>query len=312
MTAMDAMIGGAEMTGEMDMTKGVILITKNKIGIVQNVVILTSRSELNVIAVAKKRAEEALALNAMTEEAETTDVEVEMTEEAETTEEVIQIIKIKIGIVQNVVILTLRSELNVIAVVRKRAEEALALSAMTEEAETTDVAVEMTEEAETTEEVIQIIKIKIGIVQNVVILTLHSELNVIAVVRKRAEEALALNAMTDAGVMTDVAVEITEAEITDVEETTAKIIVAIIQIMIGNVKSVTIQISHSERNVIVVVNRKVEHVSNHPVDGKAMTEELVKEENPLNQGLEIGIAPSVENQILQSEMTASVVVVQSG
>jgi hypothetical protein len=209
-------------------------------------------------------------------------------------------------------------------VVRKRAEAALALNAMTAEAEmsdvavemtaeaeTTDVAVEMTAEAETTEEVILIIKIKIGIVQNVVILTLHSELNVIAVARKRVEEVLDLKAMTDADVMTDVAVEITEAEITDVEETTAKTIVVIIQIMIGNVKSVTIQISHSERNVIVVVNRKVERVNNHLLDGKAMTEDPVHEEKKRNRGLEIGIVPSVENQILQSEMTASVVVVQS-
>jgi hypothetical protein len=323
MTAMGAMNGGVGMIGERDMTKEVILIIKNKIGIVQNVVILTFRSELNVIAVARKRAEAALALNAMTaeaemsdvvvemtEEAETTDVAVEMTAEAETTEEVI-LIKIKIGIVQNVVILTLHSGLNVIAVVRKREEEVLALNAMTAEAETTDVAVEMTAEAETTEEVI-LIKIKIGIVQNVVILTLHSGLNVIAVARKRVEEVLDLKAMTDADVMTDVAVEITGAEITDVEETTAKIIVAIIQIMIGNVKSVTIQISHSERNVIVVENRKVECVNNHLLDGKAMTEELVKEKSHLNQGLEIGIVLSVENQILQSETTASIVVVQSG
>jgi hypothetical protein len=259
MTAMGAMNGGVGMIGERDMTKEVILIIKNKIGIVQNVVILTFRSELNVIAVARKRAEAALALNAMTAEAEMSDVAVEMTAEAETT----------------------------------------------------DVAVEMTAEAETTEEVI-LIKIKIGIVQNVVILTLHSGLNVIAVVRKREEEVLALNAMTDADVMTDVAVEITGAGITDVEETTAKIIVAIIQIMIGNVKSVTIQISHSERNVIVVENRKVECVNNHLLDGKAMTEELVKEKSHLNQGLEIGIVLSVENQILQSETTASIVVVQSG
>jgi hypothetical protein len=196
-------------------------------------------------------------------------------------------------------------------VARKRAEEVLALNAMTAEAETSDVAVEMTAEAEITVEVI-LIKIRIGIAPNVVILTLHSELNVIAVARKRAEEALAPNAMTEADVMTDVAVEITEAEITDVEEATAKIIVAIIQIMIGNVKSVTIQISHSERNVIVVASRKVESVDNHLLDGKAMTEELVKEESHLNQGLEIGIVLSVENQILQGGTTASVVVVQSG
>jgi hypothetical protein len=43
-----------------------------------------------------------------------------------------------------------------------------------------------------------------------------------------------------------------------------------------------------------------------------MTEELVKEKSHLNQGLEIGIVLSVENQILQSETTASIVVVQSG
>jgi len=245
MTAMGAMIGRAEMTEERDMTEEGILIIKNKIGIAQNVIILTFHSELNVIAVARKKAEAVLVLNAMTAEAEMTDV-VEMTAEAAVT----------------------------------------------------DVAAEMTEE------VILIIKIKIGIVQNVVILTLHSELNVIAVVRKKAEEALDLNAMTDADVTT-------EAEKTEVEEMAAKIIVATIQIMIGNVKSVTIQISHSERNVIVVVSRKVECVINHLLDGKAMTEGQVKEKTPLNQGQEIGIVLSVENQILLSETTASVVVVQS-
>jgi len=314
MTAMGAMIGEAEMTEEMDMTKEAILIIKNKIGIVQNVVIQTFRSELNVIAVARKREEEA-ALNAMTAEvemidvAETTDMEAGMTAEAEMTEEVI-LSTTKIGIVQNVVILTLHSELNVIAVVRKRAEEA-ALNAMTAEVETTDVAVEMTAEAEMTEEVI-LSTIKTGIVQNAVILTLHSELNVIVVARKRAEEALALSAttaeveMTDVDVMTDVVVEIT-----DVEETTAKRIVAPIQIMIGNAKNVTTQISHSERTVTVVASLKVELVSNHLLGGKAMTEEQVNEKRHLNQGLEIGIVRSVENRILQSEMTASVVAVQS-
>ena len=196
MTAMGAMIGRAEMTEERDMTEEGILIIKNKIGIAQNVIILTFHSELNVIAVARKKAEAVLVLNAMTAEAEMTDV-VEMTAEAAVT----------------------------------------------------DVAAEMTEE------VILIIKIKIGIVQNVVILTLHSELNVIAVVRKKAEEALDLNAMTDADVTT-------EAEKTEVEEMAAKIIVATIQIMIGNVKSVTIQISHSERNVIVVVCKIDQHIPN--------------------------------------------------
>ena len=308
MTAMGAMIGEAEMTEEMDMTKEAILIIKNKIGIVQNVVIQTFRSELNVIAVARKREEEA-ALNAMTAEvemidvAETTDMEAGMNAEAEMTEEVI-LSTTKIGIVQNVVILTLHSELNVIAVVRKRAEEA-ALNAMTAEVETTDVAVEMTAEAEMTEEVI-LSTIKTGIVQNAVILTLHSELNVIVVARKRAEEALALSATTAEAEMTDVVVEIT-----DVEETTAKRIVAPIQIMIGNAKNVTTQISHSERTVTVVASLKVELVSNHLLGGKAMTEEQVNEKRHLNQGLEIGIVRSVENRILQSEMTASVVAVQS-
>ena len=264
MTAMGAMNGGVGMIGERDMTKEVILIIKNKIGIVQNVVILTFRSELNVIAVAKRKVVEDLATNATTAGAETTDVAAEMTV----------------------------------------------------------VAVGMTGEVEMTEEVIPIIKIKIGIVQNVVIPTLHSELNVIAVVRKRAEE-VALNAMTveagmtaeaemtDVDEMTEVAVEKTEAGIIDVEETRAKIIVAPIQIMIGNVKSVTTQISHSGRNAIAVVNPKVGRVKNHLPGGKEMTEDPVHEKRKRNRGPEIGIVLNVVNLISQSETTASVVAVQS-
>ena len=242
--------------------------------------------------------------------------EVETTAEAETTEEVILSCKSKIGIAQNVLTLTFHSELNVIAVARKKVEEVLAINVMTAEAETTDVAVGMTVEAEMTVEVIPIIKIKTGIVQNVVIPTLHSELNVIAVVRKRAEE-VALNAMiaeaemTDVDEMTEVAVEKTEAGIIDVEETRAKIIVAPIQIMIGNVKSVTTQISHSGRNAIAVVNPKVDRVKNHLPGGKEMTEDPVHEKRKRNRGPEIGIVLNVVNLISQSETTASVVAVQS-
>ena len=318
------MTAEVETTAEAETTEEVILSCKSKIGIVQNVVTLTFHSELNVIAVVRKRVVAALAINVTIAGAETTDVAAEMIDVTiGMTEEVIPIIKIKTGTVQNVVIPTLHSELNVIAVVKKKVEEDLATNATTEEAETTDVAAEMTvvgvgmtEEAEMTEEVIRIIKIKIGIVQNVVILTLHSELNVIAVVRKRAEE-VALNAMiaeaemTDVDEMTEVAVEKTEAGIIDVEETRAKIIVAPIQIMIGNVKSVTTQISHSGRNAIAVVNLKVDLVKNHLPGGKAMTEDPVHEERKRNRGPEIGIALNVVNLISQSETTASVVAVQS-
>ena len=323
MTARSAMTAEVETTAEAETTEEVILSCKSKIGIVQNVLTLTFHSELNVIAVARKKVEEVLAINVMTAEAETTDVAVGMTVEAEMTVEVIPIIKIKTGIVQNVVIPTLHSELNVIAVAKRKVVEDLATNATTAGAETTDVAAEMTVvavgmtgEVEMTEEVIPIIKIKIGIVQNVVIPTLHSELNVIAVVRKRAEE-LALNAMiaeaemTDVDEMTEVAVEKTEAGIIDVEETRAKIIVAPIQIMIGNVKSVTTQISHSGRNAIAVVNPKVGRVKNHLPGGKEMTEDPVHEKRKRNRGPEIGIVLNVVNLISQSETTASVVAVQS-
>ena len=243
--------------------------------------------------------------------------EAEMIEEAGMTEEVILSSKSKIGIVQNVVTLTFHSEQNVTAVAQKKVVAALAINVMIAGAETTDVAAETTDVVVgMTAEVIPITKIKIGIVQNVVIPTLHSELNVIAVVRKKAEE-VALNAMTaeaemtDVDEMTDVAVEKTEAEIIDVEETRAKIIVAPIQIMIGNVKSVTTQTSHSGRSVIAVVSQKVDRVKNHLPGGKAMIEDPGHEKKNRNLGLEIGIVLNVVNLISRSETTASVVAVQS-
>lgn len=129
-TAVEETIVAVEMIEEEEMTAEIIAVTiQTTIGIVLNVIIPTSHSELNVIDVENLRAEAALT-NAMIDAVETTVAE-EMTEEAETTgvvettvaEEIINVvettvetIRTMIGNAENVRILISHSELNVTAV----------------------------------------------------------------------------------------------------------------------------------------------------------------------------------------------------
>lgn len=165
-----------------------------------------------------------------------------------------------------------------------------------------------------------------GIVLNVTTQTLRSELNAIAVEKQKAKEiqdssVTTAEAETTEVVMIDEVVMIVGPEMTDVAVITAgpemtdvvmteEITEVIMAIMIGNVRSVKTQTSHSEMNVTVVALLKADSVRHHPTNGKVMIAEQVKEEKNLSQELEIGIVHNVGNQILQREMIASVVAVQ--
>ena len=158
------------------------------------------------------------------------------------------------GIVQNVRIITLHSEQNVIAVVMPVAAVAAVedpLNEMTEEAATKDIKAETVKVDALKETTVDktTAMAETGIVQNVRIITLHSEQNVIAVVMPVAAVAAVedlLNEMTE-----EVAAKATKAETVKVDalnETTVGKTTATAEI--GIVQSVEIIILLSEQNVI--------------------------------------------------------------
>ena len=158
------------------------------------------------------------------------------------------------GIVQNVRIITLHSEQNVIAVVMPVAAVAAVedpLNEMTEEAATKDIKAETVKVDALKETTVDktTAMAETGIVQNVRIITLHSEQNVIAVVMPVVTVAAVedlLNEMTE-----EVAAKATKAETVKVDalnETTVGKTTATAEI--GIVQSVEIIILLSEQNVI--------------------------------------------------------------
>ena len=197
-----------------------------------------------------------------------TTVEVEMTEET-----IVVIFQTMIGIVQNVIIPTSHSELNVTAVVSQKEVEAQ-ISVMIVEAEMTAEVV-MTGVDVTTEETVAVIfRTTIGIVQNVIIPTSHSELNVTAVVSQREEAQISVII---------VEAEMTaEVVMTGVDVTTAEVVTTGVAVM----KEEEIKIQES---------------------GKVMTADQAIEEKHLSQELAIGNVLNVENRISLRETSVSVV-----
>jgi hypothetical protein len=80
-----------------------------------------------------------------------------------------------------------------------------------------------------------------------------------------------------------------------------------IQTTIGHVVNVEIQIIHSDLNVIGVASQKEEATLDSERSGIITSGDLVKERKLHRKDREIGIALSVANQILQSEMIVLVV-----
>ena len=174
-----------------------------EIGIVQNVRIIISHSELNATAVEKPvvLVEDAV-LDKTTAEVEAKDTRAETVkvDALRETTEVKTTATAEIGIVQNVEIIISHSVLNVIHVDFREVVETIDVAEMTDVAETTDT-VEMTDVAEMIAvEKQKYTPITIGIVQNVKIQTSHSAKNVIAA--KHLDQAAVVVAVAVANVET--------------------------------------------------------------------------------------------------------------
>ena len=205
-TVVIAMIGVAIGTiivvnVEVVIIEVIIPTIKNRIGTVLNVIILISRLELNVTAVASLRVEVILTIDVMTDVEEMTGVE-EITDGAEMIAAIIAIpTETTIGTALSVTIRTSPSEPNVIAAVNLKAvvaqisnativvemiavEEMTGVVEMIAVEEIVDVAItavveEMTGAVEMTAVIIAIpMEIMIGNAENVKIQISHSEMNV--------------------------------------------------------------------------------------------------------------------------------------
>ena len=216
-----------------------------EIGIVQNVRIIISHSELNAIAVERLEAlAEDAVLDKTTAEVETKDIKAETDKVdalRETTVGKTTTATAEIGIVQNVRIIISHSELNATAVEKPvvLVEDAV-LDKTTAEVEAKDTRAETVkvDALRETTEVKTTATAEIGIVQNVEIIISHSVLNVIHVDFQKAV------AMTDVAETTDT------VEMTDVAEMIAVEKQKYTPITIGIVQNVKIQTSHSAKNVI--------------------------------------------------------------
>ena len=221
-----------------------------EIGIVQNVRIIISHSELNAIAVERLEAlAEDAVLDKTTAEVETKDIKAETDKVdalRETTVGKTTTATAEIGIVQNVRIIISHSELNATAVEKPvvLVEDAV-LDKTTAEVEAKDTRAETVkvDALRETTEVKTTATAEIGIVQNVEIIISHSVLNVIHVDFREVVETIDV-AMTDVAETTDT------VEMTDVAEMIAVEKQKYTPITIGIVQNVKIQTSHSAKNVI--------------------------------------------------------------
>ena len=221
------------------------------IGIVQNVRIIISHSELNAIAVERLEAlAEDAVLDKTTAEVETKDIKAETDKVdalRETTVGKTTTATAGIGIVQNVRIIISHSELNATAVEKPvvLVEDAV-LDKTTAEVETKDTRAETVkvDALRETTEVKTTATAEIGIVQNVEIIISHSVLNVIHVDFREVVETIDVAEMTDVAETTDT------VEMTDVAEMIAVEKQKYTPITIGIVQNVKIQTSHSAKNVI--------------------------------------------------------------
>ena len=222
-----------------------------EIGIVQNVRIIISHSELNAIAVERLEAlAEDAVLDKTTAEVETKDIKAETDKVdalRETTVGKTTTATAEIGIVQNVRIIISHSELNATAVEKPvvLVEDAV-LDKTTAEVETKDTRAETVkvDALRETTEVKTTATAEIGIVQNVEIIISHSVLNVIHVDFREVVETIDVAEMTDVAETTDT------VEMTDVAEMIAVEKQKYTPITIGIVQNVKIQTSHSAKNVI--------------------------------------------------------------
>ena len=221
------------------------------IGIVQNVRIIISHSELNAIAVERLEAlAEDAVLDKTTVEVETKDIKAETDKVdalRETTVGKTTTATAEIGIVQNVRIIISHSELNATAVEKPvvLVEDAV-LDKTTAEVEAKDTRAETVkvDALRETTEVKTTATAEIGIVQNVEIIISHSVLNVIHVDFREVVETIDVAEMTDVAETTDT------VEMTDVAEMIAVEKQKYTPITIGIVQNVKIQTLHSAKNVI--------------------------------------------------------------
>ena len=221
------------------------------IGIVQNVRIIISHSELNAIAVERLEAlAEDAVLDKTTVEVETKDIKAETDKVdalRETTVGKTTTATAEIGIVQNVRIIISHSELNATAVEKPvvLVEDAV-LDKTTAEVETKDTRAETVkvDALRETTEVKTTATAEIGIVQNVEIIISHSVLNVIHVDFREVVETIDVAEMTDVAETTDTVEMTAVAEMIAVEKQKYT------PITIGIVQNVKIQTSHSAKNVI--------------------------------------------------------------
>jgi hypothetical protein len=261
-------------------TVGKTITATAEIGIVQNVRITISLSELNAIAVEKLVALVALVedavLDKMTVEMETKDTRAETVKVdalSETTVGKTTTATAEIGIVQNVRITISLSELNAIAVEMLVAlVEDVVLDKTTEEVETKAIKVETVKVdalSETTVGKTTTATAEIGIVRNVEIIISHSELNVTHVDFREAVEMTEMVETTDVAAMTDTEVMTDVAAMIVVEKRKST------PITIGIVQNVKTQTSHSVKNVIAAKHLALAPVAVAAVEDhhNAMTEE---------------------------------------
>jgi hypothetical protein len=260
-------------------TVGKTITATAEIGIVQNVRITISLSELNAIAVEKLVALVALVedavLDKMTVEMETKDTRAETVKVdalSETTVGKTTTATAEIGIVQNVRITISLSELNAIAVEMLVAlVEDVVLDKTTEEVETKAIKVETAKVDALSKTTVDktTATAEIGIVRNVEIIISHSELNVTHVDFREAVEMTEMVETTDVAAMTDTEVMTDVAAMIVVEKRKST------PITIGIVQNVKTQTSHSVKNVIAAKHLALAPVAVAAVEDhhNAMTEE---------------------------------------
>jgi hypothetical protein len=240
--------------GKTTTTVGKTTTATAEIGIVQNVRITISHSELNATAVEKLVAlvepVEDVVLDKTTGEAETKDTRVETVKVDalnETTVGKTTTATAETGIVQNVRITISHSELNAIAVEKLVVlVEDVVLDKTTGEVEAKAIKVETVKVDALSKTIVDktTATAEIGTVQNAEIIISHSELNVTHVDFLEVVEVTEVVETIDVAEMTDT------AEMTDVVEMIAVEKQKSTPITIGIVQNVKTQTSHSVKNVI--------------------------------------------------------------